>query len=374
MSTDNDKLVQYLEEQLQQNPTTILFARLADIYLDMKKVDEAIEICEEGIKKHPYYVTGHMVLGKCYLEKKQHDQAEKEFKRVLFFDPKYLSAHKFFGDLMQEIGWEHTCETSYKKILQIDPLDEVARSRIAEFKNGDKIESEDMESLESFVSHSTESESEFEDNSTEPMPLSSGEEELLYQEEEQKIDQPENEFDIPTVDIDEKKAEEFSSILDDIFEDEVVKDEPPSPTNSDDVYSYEEDLVSEIQKDPQSYFKDSKSFEEDIQKSQSAFKSEFDQIEKLDFDQHSKKVADQLKPDSDIKEIRENSYQPGTMKKRDGEKIVTPTLGEIYAAQGQYAKAISVFELLLKKHPDNEVFFQKIEILKRKLEESKNAP
>lgn len=84
MSTDNDKLVQYLEEQLQQNPTTILFARLADIYLDMKKVDEAIEICEEGIKKHPYYVTGHMVLGKCYLEKKQHDQAEKEFKRVLF--------------------------------------------------------------------------------------------------------------------------------------------------------------------------------------------------------------------------------------------------------------------------------------------------
>lgn len=275
---------------------------------------------------------------------------------------------------MQEIGWEHTCETSYKKILQIDPLDEVARSRIAEFKNGDKIESEDMESLESFVSHSTESESEFEDNSTEPMPLSSGEEELLYQEEEQKIDQPENEFDIPTVDIDEKKAEEFSSILDDIFEDEVVKDEPPSPTNSDDVYSYEEDLVSEIQKDPQSYFKDSKSFEEDIQKSQSAFKSEFDQIEKLDFDQHSKKVADQLKPDSDIKEIRENSYQPGTMKKRDGEKIVTPTLGEIYAAQGQYAKAISVFELLLKKHPDNEVFFQKIEILKRKLEESKNAP
>ncbi|NIR48389.1 tetratricopeptide repeat protein, partial [candidate division KSB1 bacterium] len=51
-----------------------------------------------------------------------------------------------------------------------------------------------------------------------------------------------------------------------------------------------------------------------------------------------------------------------------------PTLGEIYAAQGQYAKAIDVFELLLKKHPDNESYAKKIEMLKKKLEESKDAP
>jgi len=53
------------------------------------------------------------------------------------------------------------------------------------------------------------------------------------------------------------------------------------------------------------------------------------------------------------------------------EKFVTPTLGEIYAAQGQYAKAISVFELLLKKSPDNEWYKTKLEYLKKKSQENK---
>ena len=51
------------------------------------------------------------------------------------------------------------------------------------------------------------------------------------------------------------------------------------------------------------------------------------------------------------------------------ERFVTPTLGEIYAAQGQYAKAINVFELLVEKHPDNEWYRTKLEYLKERLEE-----
>lgn len=55
------------------------------------------------------------------------------------------------------------------------------------------------------------------------------------------------------------------------------------------------------------------------------------------------------------------------------ERIVTPTLGEIYAAQGQFAKAINVFELLLKKDPNNTVYREKIEVLRKRMEESQDA-
>ena len=55
-----------------------------------------------------------------------------------------------------------------------------------------------------------------------------------------------------------------------------------------------------------------------------------------------------------------------------GEKIVTPTLGEIYTSQHQYSKAISVFELLMKKDPNNEFYKQKIDYLRKKIEESQN--
>jgi len=55
------------------------------------------------------------------------------------------------------------------------------------------------------------------------------------------------------------------------------------------------------------------------------------------------------------------------------DKIVTPTLGEIYAAQGQYAKAIGVFELLSKKDPSNRHFREKIGYLKKRLQETQDA-
>jgi len=131
----------FLETYLSENPESMLFARLADYYLESQRVDEAIRVCEDGIKKHPYYATGHFVLGKSYLANKMYEQAEKEFKRVLLFDPKFLAAHKMYGDLMKEIGWENTCEMSYKKILQIDPLDEVARS-VVEAAEAETIDAE----------------------------------------------------------------------------------------------------------------------------------------------------------------------------------------------------------------------------------------
>lgn len=58
------------------------------------------------------------------------------------------------------------------------------------------------------------------------------------------------------------------------------------------------------------------------------------------------------------------------MQQTKKEKIVTPTLGEIFAAQGQYAKAILVFENLHEKDPENQIYLKKIEELKRKMNEA----
>lgn len=51
-------------------------------------------------------------------------------------------------------------------------------------------------------------------------------------------------------------------------------------------------------------------------------------------------------------------------------KIVTSTLGEIYAAQGQLEKAIEVYEALLEKSPNESRFKEKIADLQKRLKES----
>lgn len=267
--------IQYLEKKLQDNPESILFARLADSYLKAERIDDALRVCEEGVRKHPHYVTGHLILGKCYLAKRLYDQAEREFKRVLLFDPKHLSAHKHIGDLMKKIGWENTYEMSYRRIAKIDPLNEDVRAVLREIEREKKKPEEHIPSEQRMKE------------------ISRPEKPQVKEEVEQK----------PT-----EEEKKFSYILDDIFKDEVIdetKTPIPGPERSEEI-----------------------------------------PIER---------------PKEEIPQRPSSGREP----------IVTPTLGEIYAAQGHFDKAIRVYEMLMSKNPDNETYRQRIEELRRKLEEAR---
>lgn len=359
MFTKHDKDIQFLENHLKSNPNSILFARLADVYLQMENVDEAIQLCEEGIKKHPYYATGHFVLGKCYMANKLYEQAEKEFKRVLLFDPKFLAAHKYYGDLMREIGWQNTCEMSYRKILQIDPLDEVALNTVKEFSQEKKEEKKG----DAFGLSMSESKTEEDATSVEPLPVSPEEEDLLF-ESVQQPDEPRKEakqeppeIEESQTDVDERKAEEFSYILDDIFKDEIVEEEVQKQATP------KAEKRAAHENSPESYLATWGMSQKEENKKGAAKKED----RKQDINGSAGR-----RPSAASERESQKTPQQSIKGKKSGERIVTPTLGEIYAAQGQYNKAIEVFETLLKKHPDNEFYLDKLDDLKQKLEDAKD--
>ncbi len=430
MVTEKD--VQFLENHLSENPGSILFARLADAYLQLEKVDEAIKICEAGTKKYPFYATGHYILGKSYLAKKLYEQAEKEFKRVLLFDPKFLSAHKNYGDLMKEIGWENTCEMSYRKILQIDPLDESAREKVREFdlKNTEAVQKDKERTSEIEPGERPEQNAQTTNDFEHPeekvdkidsMPVSAVEDDLLFEQEEEKQDQENeppvgHEQESVTVDssepeqtvpeLDKEKEEEFSYLLDDIFKDDVIE-EPVNNSNS----FLDEKLngsdITTIDDGDDTNVVTESSIEADLQYTATQQKLKQDPIQSVDNEIQEPSLDDAsslslgevakdslnaqegfepgeemtdypdplgaLQPPSIENELKKSKKNTPGKKKNNSEKIVTPTLGEIYTAQGQYGKAIDVFETLLKKYPDNEFYLKKIENLKQKLVESKDA-
>lgn len=390
MKTENNGGdVEFLESYLNEHPESILFARLADVYLHQDRVDQAIQVCEEGIKKHPYYATGHFVLGKSYMAKKLFEQAEKEFKRVLLFDPKFLAAHKLYGDLMKEIGWENTCEMSYKKILQIDPLDEHARSVVGEYILEGEQRSESKAASGASMPDDTSARPESESgagvdlDAVSPISVSAEEEDMLFDETEVSTEevikaQAPAETKEATG-IDDAEAEEFSFILDDIFKDEVVEGgtekKPSAPesteTSTENGAANEEPdpFLADLQMPPETAY-------------QPPAKPEIRQVSEPPAEPEPDPFEDIFKeplsgpgPESQAKPVPPEPYPqspPVPTKKKKGDKIVTPTLGEIYAAQGQYSKALDVFETLIKKHPDNEFYIQKIAMLKQKLAESRD--
>lgn len=548
MTAEHDPQFEALKSRLQQNPDSLIFARVADGLLQKGQVEEAIRVCEEGIRKHPYYVTGHMVLGKCYLQKKLFDLAEKEFKRVILFDPKYIAAHKFYGDLMREVGWDNTCEMSYRKILQIDPLDRNAREMLETLERvkpkDQEIVTAKEEKIEDYTAQAEEalpadspfaldepemSASPEEQVDKEPEPGAAEQQvekaqtinvdddlfaELSSEEAEEtfKIDEKEEVseseltgvldsiFDEDSIGVDEEPAmdstgaapepeateteepdqepepeqpmeqqpgqeqqvaEQFASpppedapgtepardsamieekeddadidplaALDN-FEDETIEFDqmrdieeqadahlksietsemeifsPPEQTaNEEDEDAFAPDLAEppepDFEKTPPARESatndtaaplDGISFTEEPETNFTAPEPEAGREEPFvapDFQEEppagASEPADDLAPaEEETPQTQEKvagaptqtqEARPMTQQapKLDREKIVTPTLGEIYAAQGQYAKAISVFEVLLKKDPENQTYQEKIGILHKRMEESQNA-
>lgn len=469
--------IEFLKLKLQSNPNSFLFARLSDELLKTGDINGAIQICENGLKRHPYYVTGHFVMGKCYFKKKLYDQAEKEFKRVLFFDPKFLAAHKYYAELMKQIGWESAAESCYVRILQIDPHDLEIRDKLDALTSAKHREHAEEPPIFDFMPEKEEIapekvaqdfiETEPEVKSKTSMmdidtqqtlpPLPSVKQEAAAKPQPmakpQPVVKPEPaaplKSDIFEAVIEEEplKAEDeekFSYILDEIFrEDDAVEDAKlPAAERTDDF-----DFFGNFDEDTSTPPSNIATHESEAETKEIEFEknsgiepeplaAEEPQTTALDFDDLADMFADapepvetplnferkssNLTPPPQMEELdsiedlarniksnasaeknrQQANFRPEpvinanrgsiphppqpkeqhsvdaeeattefTEKKRK-EKIVTPTLGEIYAAQGQYAKAIGVFEILRKKEPNNPAYIDKIRYLKKKLEDS----
>ena len=414
--------IKFLERILSENSNSVLFARLSDAYLKADRVDDAIELCELGVKKHPAYVTGHFILGECYLQKKLFDQAEKELKRTILYDPQYIAAHREYAELMAQIGWHTTCETTYEEIIRIDPINEKAKKRLEELKKqffpqqGQKKEHETKFAIK-----------EIDDTFLSSTEQIHKETEIV----EEKIDNfdldldiPEEQAEVDTMNIPDE-SDASMELLEDIFRDTTISDlgaeehfypeknvnqnvEPESKKPAEQAAPFEEPIKtpqfepSPFQK-PEEQIEPEESIKPDAEselknpaetetseypfygfESEKASEQKQDDIFKLvpEIESEEKDVEISIEQPQSEPEVDDGPIQVGdetptqTPDKEsqinDKEKIVTPTLGEIYVAQHQYSKAISVYELLMKKDPDNESYKQKIDYLYIKLEESQN--
>lgn len=124
---EKEAVLEYLESRLRDNPKSLLFARLADVYLEQGKINDGMSLCTEGVKHHPYYSSGYFVLAKAHVLNKEYDKAESALKKVLSHDQQYLAAQKMLADIMVKTGWEATAVEHYAAVLEIDPFQEKIR-------------------------------------------------------------------------------------------------------------------------------------------------------------------------------------------------------------------------------------------------------
>ena len=458
-----EETIQLLESRLKDNPKSILFARLADLYLKRGEIDRAIDLCEEGIQHHPAYVTGNYILGKAYIAKGLHDKAESELKKVLTHDRHFLSAHKLLGDIMARMGWENKAAIHYKDLLRIDPMDDYAQQMLDTISPGEtmlkepvpdpelkkealpRFETEPQETaakdwtaeLDDLFIQKTHNAQDISVNDSERTlspeiseiadEKSGSETEILFVPEETAAIEPEEIVLVPPAETEERKDEspsfseheepsasgleifeaahsatssgessESRGLLDDEL-DQIFPEQPESAdkekadatsqeTPSDTVAqpsteslssSFEDHLREDTSIVPGDKMLDSmlddtlkRTGEKDLKKPEKA-----PLIVDMSPDESSKAVETGKTIDTESTETvkkgkaqtsaeDESNTDDNTSEKR----IISPTLGEIYAAQGQYSKAVKVYEMLIQKKPESESkYSKKIDELKKKM-------
>ncbi len=91
--------IDFLSQKLSDNPRSPLFARLADLYLSKHQSAEALKLCEAGVQTYGSYATGFVILGKCYSAMNQKSKARLAYAQALYLAPFNQVARKLLDEI-----------------------------------------------------------------------------------------------------------------------------------------------------------------------------------------------------------------------------------------------------------------------------------
>ncbi len=129
----NPQIYHYLK-RYQEDPTSRVFAPLAEAYRKAGLLDEAIDICRDGLRVHPHFMGGRVALARAFFDKRYYDDVVKELEPVVLDAPDNLVAQRLLADSYLILGRIAQALTSYKVLLYFTPQDEELAKMVKEIE------------------------------------------------------------------------------------------------------------------------------------------------------------------------------------------------------------------------------------------------
>jgi tetratricopeptide (TPR) repeat protein len=120
----------------EQDPTSRVFAPLAESYRGLGRLDEAIQICLEGLEHHPDFHGGRVALARCYFDKKMFGEARKQLERVIQYSPENLMAQRLLGETFLAMGDRQSALHNLKMALILSSEDVALAEKVHALEQG----------------------------------------------------------------------------------------------------------------------------------------------------------------------------------------------------------------------------------------------
>lgn len=131
MSKVSLEAISQYEKLLEKDPSSRVFAALADAYREIGRLLDAEKLASIGVKRHPEYVGGYLALARIFLSTKRASQAEDLLKQAVQLSPENLLAYQLLGQTYLELKRPLEALKAHKMVLFLNPLSEKSREAVS---------------------------------------------------------------------------------------------------------------------------------------------------------------------------------------------------------------------------------------------------
>ncbi|HET6267626.1 MAG TPA: tetratricopeptide repeat protein [Acidobacteriota bacterium] len=128
--------IEKLLRKIEKEPTSLLFLQLADEYRKEKMYEDALQVCWEGLRRHPNYWSARVTVGRIYREVGENDKSSEELEKVVKAVPDNLMANRILADIYMEQQRYADALKRYKIVQMITPADQVVVANIRKIESG----------------------------------------------------------------------------------------------------------------------------------------------------------------------------------------------------------------------------------------------
>lgn len=118
MAVDSARISE-LRRRVQADPSSIAFAQLGEELRRAGANEEAIDVCQLGLARHPGYLSARVTLGRALIELGQLDDAHVELSVVVETAPDNLAAIRGLAEIHQRRGELADALVYYRRALEL---------------------------------------------------------------------------------------------------------------------------------------------------------------------------------------------------------------------------------------------------------------
>jgi len=119
-----EQKIDLFTQRLAREPHSRLFAPLADLLRQAGRPEDSLELLEDGLGRHPDYVSALVIKGRTLLETGRLDLARQVLYQVLDLDPENFVVLRLLAeDARGRLAWEEAIPL-LEKLVVLDPDDD----------------------------------------------------------------------------------------------------------------------------------------------------------------------------------------------------------------------------------------------------------